>query len=247
MNETGIAGLSASVLAQEIADGRMSVVEVVEAHITRIEAVDPRLNAVVVPMFDDARRRAQEADRLPTELRGRLHGVPITVKECFDVTGTPSTAGLTARSRHRAKTDAPLIASVRQAGGILLGKTNVSQLLMYVETDNPVYGRTNNPHDADRSPGGSSGGEAAIIAAGGSALGLGTDVGGSVRVPAHGCGIHAFKPTPGLLSVAGTVDILGNAACSAIGLGGHPGSQRCGYQPGVRCAVAAAGGSTADA
>jgi fatty acid amide hydrolase len=95
-----------------------------------------------------------------------------------------------------ATADAPLVARLRQAGAIILGKTNVSQLLMYVESDNPVYGRTNNPWDPERSPGGSSGGEAAIVAVGGSALGLGTDIGGSVRVPAHCCGIHSLKPTP---------------------------------------------------
>ena len=145
-----------------------------------------------------------------------LHGVPVTVKECFDVTGTPSTVGLSTRSGHRAASDAPVVARLRQAGAIILGKTNVSQLLMFVEADNPVYGRTNNPWNADRSAGGSSGGEGAIVAARGSALGLGTDIGGSVRVPAHCCGIHSIKPTPGRLSVEGTVDIIGAAARAAI-------------------------------
>ena len=209
--------LSASRLAQTIAAGELSAVEAVEAHIARIEEVNPRLNAVVVRLFDDARIRAQQADRTPFGERGPLHGVPVTVKECFDVAGTPSTTGLTSRSGHRAQTDAPLVAGLRQAGAIIVGKTNVSQLLMYVESDNPVYGRTNNPWDVERSPGGSSGGEGAIVAAGGSALGLGTDIGGSVRVPAHCCGIHSLKPTPGRLPVTGTVDhILGPAACGAI-------------------------------
>jgi Asp-tRNA(Asn)/Glu-tRNA(Gln) amidotransferase A subunit family amidase len=208
--------LSASALAQAIAAGEITAADAVEAHIARIEAINPRLNAVVVPLFDDARGRARQADKTPPEARGPLHGVPVTVKECFDVEGTPSTAGLTSRAKHRATADAPLVARLRQAGAIILGKTNVSQLLMYVESDNPVYGRTNNPRDPERSPGGSSGGEAAIIAAGGSALGLGTDIGGSVRVPAHSCGIHSLKPTPGRLSVAGTVDIIGPAARTAI-------------------------------
>ena len=145
-----------------------------------------------------------------------MHGLPVTVTECFDVVGTPSTAGLTSRSGHRATADAPLVARLRAAGAIILGKTNVSQLLMYVESDNPVYGRTNNPSDLERSSGGSSSGEAAVIAAGGSLLGLGTDIGGSVRVPAHSCRIHSLKPTPGRLSVAGTVDIIGPAARAAI-------------------------------
>ena len=203
-------------MARAIARRELSAVEAVEAHIARIEEVNPPLNAVVVPLFDDARARAHQADRTPADERGPLHGVPVTVKECFDLAGTPSTAGLTARAHHRAEADAPLVARLRQAGAIIVGKTNVSQLLMFVESDNPVYGRTNNPWDAERSAGGSSGGEAAIVAAGGSALGLGTDVGGSVRVPAHCCGIQSFKPTPGRLPVAGTVDVLGPVARAAI-------------------------------
>jgi fatty acid amide hydrolase len=215
-SKTNANDLSARQLAQAIAARQFSALEAVEAHIARIEAVNPALNAVVVPLFDDARRRAQQADQTPPERRGPLHGVPVTVKECFDVAGTPSTVGLTARSGHRAQTDAPLVTRLRQAGAIVVGKTNVAQLLMYVESDNPVYGRANNPRDVERSPGGSSGGEAAIITAGGSALGLGTDIGGSVRIPAHCCGIHSLKPTPGRLTVAGTVDVIGPAARAAI-------------------------------
>lgn len=208
--------LSASALAKSIAAGELTAVEAVESHIARIEQINPRLNALVVPLFEEARRSARQADLTPSSERGPLHGVPVTVKECFDVAGTPSTVGLTAKSAHRAASDAPLVAGLRQAGAIILGKTNVSQLLMFVESDNPVYGRTNNPSSADRSAGGSSGGEGAIVAARGSALGLGTDIGGSVRVPAHCCGIHSIKPTPGRLSVAGTVDIIGAAARDAI-------------------------------
>src|SRR3982074_2001665 len=126
--------LSVSHLARAIATGELSAVETVEAHIARIEEVNPRLNAVVVPLFDDARIRAQQADRTPPDERGPLHGVPVTVKECFDVVGTPSTTGLTSRSGHRAQTDAALVAGLRQAGAIIVGKTNVSQLLMFVES-----------------------------------------------------------------------------------------------------------------
>jgi fatty acid amide hydrolase len=215
-SSTTVTNLSALQIAQAIAAGELSAVETVEAHIARIESVNPRLNAVVVPLFEDARSRARQADRTPSDQRGPLHGVPVTVKECFDVAGTASTVGLKARASHRAETDAPLVERLRQAGAILLGKTNVAQLLMYVESDNPVYGRANNPWNLERSPGGSSGGEAAIIAAGGSALGLGTDIGGSVRVPAHSCGIHSLKPTPGRLSVEGTVDVIGPAARAGI-------------------------------
>lgn len=214
--DMALTDLSAIDLARRIAHGDVSAVEAVDAHIERIEAVNPELNAVVVPRFEDARTRAREADDVPGDRRGPLHGVPITVKECFDVEDTPSTVGVTARTGHRATADAPLVARLRSAGAIVLGKTNVSQLLMYVETDNPVYGRTNNPWRTDRSCGGSSGGEGAIVAAHGSALGLGTDVGGSVRVPAHCCGISSLKPTPGVLSVEGTVNVIGPAARANI-------------------------------
>ena len=213
---TDLTTLSAADLAKAIAAGDLTAVDAVDACIARIEEVNLRLNAVVVPLFDEARTRARQADLTPLRERGPLHGVPVTVKECFDVVGTASTAGLTARSGHRAVADAALVARLRQAGAIILGKTNVSQLLMFVESDNPVYGRTNNPGNVERSAGGSSGGEGAIVAARGSALGVGTDIGGSVRVPAHCCGIHSIKPTPGRLSVDGTVPVVGPAARDAI-------------------------------
>jgi fatty acid amide hydrolase len=208
--------LCATDLAHAIATRELTAVDAVEAHIARIEAVNPELNAVVVPLFDDARERARHADRKPAAERGALHGVPVTVKECFDVAGTPSTVGVNARTGSVASHDAPLVARLREAGAIVLGKTNVSQLLMYVESDNPVYGRTNNPWDQTRSCGGSSGGEGAIVAAHGSALGIGTDVGGSVRVPAHCCGISSLKPTPGRLTVDGTVDVVGPVGRTAV-------------------------------
>jgi fatty acid amide hydrolase len=211
-----ITKLSASDLARAIAGRTISAVEAVDAYIARIEAVNPAVRAVVVPLFDDARKRARQADQVPEAERGPLHGVPVTVKECFDVAGTASTVGVRSRASRRAENDAPLVARLRQSGAIVLGKTNVSQLLMYVETENPVYGVTNNPWNPGRSSGGSSGGEGAIVALRGSALGLGTDVGGSVRVPAHCCGVHALKPTPGRLSVDGTVSVVSSAASAAI-------------------------------
>ena len=114
--------------------------------------------------------------------------------------GVPCTWGIPARRRHKAAHDGPLVGRLRAAGAVILGVTNVAQLLFAYESDNPVYGRTNNPWDLERTPGGSSGGEAALIAAGGSPLGIGNDLGGSVRVPAHFCGIHALKPTAGRLT-----------------------------------------------
>jgi len=186
--------------AAEIAAGRLSAREVVETHIARIEAVNPALNAVVVTRFDEARAEADLADaaRRAGATLGPLHGVPVTIKEQFTVAGTPATLGVPGAPVD--EDDGPLVARLRAAGAIVLGKTNVPQLLLYNESDNPVYGRTNNPWNPDRSPGGSSGGEAAIIAACGSPLGLGSDIGGSLRAPAHACGIAALKPTSGRLT-----------------------------------------------
>ena len=192
-------GRSATELAGLVAAGSVTALECVEAHIARIEEVNPSLNAVVVKRYDAARAEAREVDRRraagqPLPL---LAGVPVTIKECLDLEGTASTFGLANRAGHIARADGPQVARLRAAGAIILGKTNVSQLLMYVESDNPVYGRSNNPHNLARSCGGSSGGEGAIIAAGGSALGLGTDIGGSVRIPAAFCGLASMKPTAG--------------------------------------------------
>lgn len=194
---------SASALAGRIRAGDLSVREVAEAHIRRIEAVNPQLNAVVVPLYDQARQAADQADAAQRrgEPLGALHGVPITIKEQFLVQGTPTTMGYVREARHRAEADGPLVARLRAAGAIILGKTNVPQSLMSTDSSaNPLYGRTNNPWDLGRGPGGSSGGEAAIIAAGGSPLGLGGDWGGSLRVPAHSCGIHTLRPTTGRLT-----------------------------------------------
>jgi fatty acid amide hydrolase len=192
---------SASEIAALIASGEVSSSDAVAAHIERIEAVDGILNAVVVRRFDEAMAEARRADerRARGEPIGALHGVPMTIKECFDLAGTPSTFGLTTRTHDRATSDDPYVARMRAAGAIVIAKTNLSQLMIFIEADNPVYGRTNNPWNIARTCGGSSGGEGAIIAAGGSPLGLGTDIGGSLRNPANYNGIVSMKPTPGRL------------------------------------------------
>jgi fatty acid amide hydrolase len=208
MGAATLTGLGAFELAREISAGRLSAIEAVDAYVARIEEVNPSLNALVLPRFDDARAEAEAADRSRghgAEI-GALHGVPITVKECLELEGLPATAGLARLADVRSTRDALLVARLRRAGAIVLGKTNLSQLVWFNDASNPVYGRTNNPWDLDRGPGGSSGGEAAIVAAGGSALGLGTDSGGSVRLPAHCCGIHALKPTSGRVSLVGSVE-----------------------------------------
>ncbi len=207
---TDVLHLSASEMARQIAAGAITSREVVEAHIRRIEQVNPLLNAVVVPLFVRARQEADAADdaRRRGEPLGPLHGVPITIKECFHVAGTPSTEGVSRFAREIMPADAPLVRRLRRAGAIVLGKTNVPQLMLLHETDNPLYGVTNNPWNLARVPGGSSGGEAAIIAAGGSPLGLANDIGGSIRYPAHVCGICGIKPTSLRLTNAGVRDNL---------------------------------------
>ncbi len=189
--------LDASGIADKVRNGEVSAVEVVDAHIRRIEQVDEHLNAVVIRLFDQAREQAAAADAALTsgDEVGPLHGVPVTIKEQYRVAGTQTTLGASKRIGNVYDDEGPLVTALRRAGAIVLGKTNIIQTLAGWESDNPVYGRSNNPWNLDRTPGGSSGGEAAIIAAGGSPLGLAGDLGGSSRVPAHFCGVHGFKPT----------------------------------------------------
>lgn len=189
---------SASRIAEEIALRRISAVEVLHALIRQIEATHAAINALVLPRLEAALEEARQADAhlARGERCGPLHGVPLSVKECFHVAGLPSTIGLTAAQRQRPREeDGLLVARLRRAGAIVLGKTNVPQLMIWHESDNPRYGRTNNPWNLERTCGGSSGGEAALIAARGSPLGLGNDLGGSIRIPAHFCGIHGIKPS----------------------------------------------------
>jgi fatty acid amide hydrolase len=189
---------SASEIARRIARRDISASEVTRAFIARIKEVNPRLNAVVVPRFEEAISEAAAADLQQADGKplGPLHGVPITLKECFFLTGTPSTIGLNSLERRRpAEADGLLVQRLRRAGAIVLGKTNLPELMIWHESDNPVYGRTNNPWHLERTCGGSTGGEAAIVAARGSPLGIGNDLGGSIRVPCHFCGIHGIRPT----------------------------------------------------
>lgn len=195
--ETG--GHGAAQLAAAIARGELSAIEAVEATIARIDALDARVHAVVHRRYEEAREEARAADRARAagQPLGPLHGVPITLKECLDLAGTPSTFGLPSRRGAVATVDETHVRRLRQAGAIVVAKTNVAQLLAYIETDNPLFGRTDNPHDPTRSAGGSSGGEGALVGGGASPLGIGTDIGGSVRVPAAFCGAWALKPTSG--------------------------------------------------
>lgn len=190
---------SATALAQAIRAKEISSEEVVDAYLQRIEEVNPMLNAVVQLTADAARAQAREADAALARgnIRGPLHGVPITIKDNIETVGVICTGGTKGRASFVPTQDATAVARMRAAGAIMLGKTNMPELGLAFETDNLVYGRTANPYDLSRTPGGSSGGEAAIISAGGSPLGLGNDMGGSIRLPAHFCGIAGIKPTTG--------------------------------------------------
>jgi amidase len=204
---TDITASSTRRLAAAIRLREVSSVEVVEAFLRRIEEVNPKLNAVVQLDRHGALTAARSADdRVRRRNRlGPLHGVPMTVKDSFDTAGMISTAGTTGRKAFVPAHDATAVARLRNAGAIVLGKTNCSELTLSYETDNLVYGRTNNPYELSRTSGGSSGGAAAILAAGGSPLDLGSDTGGSIRVPSHFCGTAGLKPTSGRVPRTGHI------------------------------------------
>ncbi|HLZ71532.1 MAG TPA: amidase [Dehalococcoidia bacterium] len=189
----------ATELARAVREREVSSAAVIEAHLARIAAINPQINAVVQLPAEEARAAARTADAALArgEQPGPLHGVPFTVKDTLDVAGVIGAMGVAERAGFIPDRDATVVARLRAAGGIVLGKTNVPPWGGGIETDNPVYGRTSNPYNLSRTPGGSSGGEAALIAAGGSPLGLGSDSGGSLRLPAHNCGIVTIKPTAG--------------------------------------------------
>src|SRR5712692_10381957 len=192
-------------MAERIRQKKLSPVDLVNAHLARIEQLNPKLNAFVQVDADGARGRARVAETALTrgERVGPLHGVPVSIKSSIEVAGFRCEAGTKLRQGTVASQDAPLVSRLRDAGAIILGTTNTPELLMAWETDNLLYGRTNNPWDLTRTPGGSSGGEAAAIASGMSAAGVGSDGGGSIRVPAHFSGICGLKPTPGRIPSTG--------------------------------------------
>ena len=206
-----VIGAPAGWLARAIRDKKISSVEVVRAHLEHIHTVNPRLNAVVFATAESAIKEARAADRHNKSKNdlGPLHGVPFTAKDIFNTAGLPTTAGLRMLKSHVPDHDATVVARMRQAGAILIGKTNCPPGGVGGDSVNPLHGGTRNPYDVTRSPGGSSGGEAAIVAAGGSPLGLGSDSGGSLRMPAHYCGIATLKPTAGLVPSTGAYGLPG--------------------------------------
>jgi Asp-tRNA(Asn)/Glu-tRNA(Gln) amidotransferase A subunit family amidase len=197
--------LSAVVMAQQIREKKISPVELIDAHLAKIGRLNPKLNAFVHLDAERARRDARTAEDevVRGNPLGPLHGVPISIKSSLDVAGMRCESGTRLRAGQIASQDAPLVERLRHAGAIVLGVTNTPELLMAWETDNLLCGRTNSPWDLERTPGGSSGGEAAAIAAGMSAGGVGSDGGGSIRVPAHFSGICGLKPTPGRIPSTG--------------------------------------------
>jgi amidase len=207
-----VLALSGTQQAGLIRDGGMSSVELVNAHLARIEEVNPALNAVVEVLRESALREAAAVDgrRAAGEPMRPFEGVPFSIKDSIEVAGTVCSAGtLGFHYAERSKEDATLVARLRAAGGIPLARTNLPDLLFAFESDNLIFGRTNNPYDLSRTSGGSSGGEAALIAACGSPFGLGSDAAGSVRLPAHFCGIASLKPTSGRLARTGHVPAAG--------------------------------------
>lgn len=201
---------SASELARAIADKQVSSEEVVRAHLARIDAVNPTLNAVVARLDDEALAEARRADAELAHgaLRGPLHGVPVTFKESLAMSGKVTSCGSTLLQRNVTAEDATAVARLKRAGAVPIARTNVPDMGMDVQTHNLVWGITRNPWDPERTPGGSSGGEAAAIASGMSPLGLGSDVGGSIRIPAAFCGILGLKPTQNRVSIAGHVPLV---------------------------------------
>ncbi len=186
----------ATTLLRALRQGEVSAVELLDLHLRRIERYHPTLNAIVTPDYERARQAAQEADA--ARARGEdapLLGLPLTIKDCINVQGLPSTAGVPRYANNIAQADAPLTARLRAAGAVIMGKTNVPPYAGDWQSSNKLFGRTRNPWNLERSPGGSSGGSSAALAAGLTPLEFGSDIGGSIRVPAAFCGVFGHKPS----------------------------------------------------
>jgi fatty acid amide hydrolase len=201
---------SAVSIAEGVADGAVRPTMVLAEHVARHGATHAALNALVQPRHTAA---LVEAEHLESQLQagdqvGPLAGVPVSVKECFAVAGLVTSLGITTRRQAVDVADAPIVSCLRGAGAIIVGKGNVPQAMYLHETDNPVWGRTNHPLDATRGPGGSSGGDAALVAAGVVPLAVGTDLAGSIRQPAHACGISGFLPRSSLVGDGGAFDTV---------------------------------------
>jgi aspartyl-tRNA(Asn)/glutamyl-tRNA(Gln) amidotransferase subunit A len=195
--------------ARKLRARELSALDATNACLTRIEAGNARLNAFILVMADEARRQAREADReiAAGHDRGPLHGVPMSIKDLIDIRGVATTAASRVRDGHVAGRDAPIVAHLRRAGAVLVGKTNLHEFALGTTSEDSAYGPVRNPHDETRSPGGSSGGSAASIVAGMALASIGTDTGGSIRIPAAACGTVGLKPTFGEVSADGVVPL----------------------------------------
>lgn len=192
-------------LLRLLRERKLGALELLDLQLSRIERLNPALNAVVALDVETARKSARAADNAPHDKRGPLHGLPITIKDAFEVIGLPATCGFPHLARHVPQHDADAVARLRAAGAVPFGKTNVPVAAADHQSYNPVYGTTNNPWDVKRTPGGSSGGAAAAVAVGFSPLELGSDIGGSIRCPAHFCGVYGHKSSYDLVPIRGHI------------------------------------------
>jgi amidase len=215
--ESGVATWTAGRLAAAIAARQLGSRELLDAYLDRIERLDPPVNAVVTLDVERARAEAAAADELAAkgELRGPLHGLPITIKDAIEVAGVRSTGGAVALTDHVPVADAPAVARLKAAGAVVFGKTNVPEWSGDLQTFNEIFGTTNNPWDLGRGPGGSSGGAATAVACGFTSFELGTDIGGSVRIPSHCCGVFGLKPSFGVVPQRGYLDQVGGGTTDA--------------------------------
>ena len=214
--------MSATQIAKKIKNREIKSIEATEIFIGQIEKVNPSLNAMVATRFNKAIDEAKQADKkvensineknTSANILPEFHGVPCSIKEAFALEGMPNCSGLVSRKNHRATEDATAVKRYRKAGFIPLGVTNTSELCMWMESNNKVYGRSNNPYNQAHTTGGSSGGEAAIVSAKGVPIGLGSDIGGSIRMPAHFNGIFGLKPTGGRVPGTGQYPMAENKA-----------------------------------
>src|SRR5437763_5946074 len=198
---------STTQMAAAIRAGHVSATEVLQAHLAQIDARNPTLNAVITLDAERAYERAREADAALArgEYWGPLHGVPFTLKDAHATAGMRTTTGFPPLANYVPKVDSTVTARLKAAGGILLGKTNVAMMLGDYQTTNPIFGRTNNPWNVERTPGGSSGGAAAALAAGMTPFDIGTDLSASIRIPAHFCGVCGLKPTEQRVPLTGLI------------------------------------------
>lgn len=212
---------SAAELLRLLRERKLGALELLDLQLSRIDRLNPALNAVVAQNVEAARQSARAADNAPVDERGPLHGLPITIKDAFEVIGMPATCGFPHLAKHVPERDADAVARLRAAGAVPFGKTNVPLAAADHQSYNPVYGTTNNPWDVKRTPGGSSGGAAAAVAAGFSPLELGSDIGGSIRCPAHFCGVYGHKSSYNLVPIRGHIPPApGALSMPALGVAG---------------------------